>query len=169
MFTPSQLIAEGWPACLRLRDNFFVWGDFSSVNQTDCTAIYRPQNPADLQLLTIGEEYAYLDSYWGQRAVLATNTSHTWSFREFTPSNATESRVPDWRILRKLSPTEPASPDETVIPAGWDHEHCEICWESIGGGGDQPKGYVNEDDQWVCLRCYENFIARRSLNFVEQV
>lgn len=55
-----------------------------------------------------------------------------------------------------------------VVKAGWDHEHCAICWETLGPGG-QPEGYVISQRIWVCERCYVNFVERRSLDFIQSV
>jgi hypothetical protein len=46
-----------------------------------------------------------------------------------------------------------------------DHDHCAICWQTLGQGG-QPDGYVSEDATWICCRCYESFVAPRSLDFI---
>ncbi len=46
-----------------------------------------------------------------------------------------------------------------------DHDHCAICCEMVGQGG-QPDGYVSEDASWICCRCYESFVQPRSLDFI---
>lgn len=46
-----------------------------------------------------------------------------------------------------------------------DHDHCAICWETLGQGG-QPDGHVSEDATWICCRCYESFVEPRSLDFI---
>jgi hypothetical protein len=47
-----------------------------------------------------------------------------------------------------------------------DHDHCAICTKTIGAGG-QPLGFVSEeDDTWVCRECFDNFVRRRSLQFI---
>lgn len=48
---------------------------------------------------------------------------------------------------------------------GLDHDHCAICWETIGSGG-QLDGYICEDAIWTCCCCYEAFVQRRSLDFI---
>jgi hypothetical protein len=52
-----------------------------------------------------------------------------------------------------------------LVESGWDHEHCAICWETLGPGG-QAEGYVSGQRTWVCERCYLNFVERRSLDFI---
>jgi hypothetical protein len=46
-----------------------------------------------------------------------------------------------------------------------DHDHCAICWETLGQGG-QPQGYVTQDATWICSGCYESFVQKRSLEFI---
>jgi hypothetical protein len=46
-----------------------------------------------------------------------------------------------------------------------DHDHCAICSQTLGLGG-QPDGYMSKNDIWVCCRCYEEFICKRSLEFI---
>lgn len=46
-----------------------------------------------------------------------------------------------------------------------DHDHCSICWQTLGQGG-QPDGYVSEEATWICFRCYESFVEPRSLDFI---
>lgn len=46
-----------------------------------------------------------------------------------------------------------------------DHDHCAICLETLGQGG-QANGYVSEDATWICCGCYESFVQPRSLEFI---
>jgi len=55
-----------------------------------------------------------------------------------------------------------------LVEGGWDHEHCAICWEAIGPV-DQVEGYFSAPDTWVCERCYVDYVARRSLEFIQNV
>ncbi len=45
------------------------------------------------------------------------------------------------------------------------HDHCAICWQTLGQGG-QPEAYVSEDATWICCRCYDSFVLPRSLDFI---
>jgi hypothetical protein len=49
-----------------------------------------------------------------------------------------------------------------------DHEHCAICSEKVGVGG-QPEGYVNAQEVWVCEQCYTKFVEPGSLDFIPGV
>jgi hypothetical protein len=55
----------------------------------------------------------------------------------------------------------------TPYREGWDHDHCEFCWDEIS---DRPvdehtrynAGWVTADDHyhWICPRCFEDFDER---------
>ena len=46
-----------------------------------------------------------------------------------------------------------------------DHNHCAICWQTLGQDG-QAEGYVSHDATWICCGCYESFVVPRSLDFI---
>ncbi len=52
-----------------------------------------------------------------------------------------------------------------IVSGGWEHEHCRICWEKIGQGG-APTGFLSEDDEWACTRCYQEYVLPKSVGFV---
>ena len=52
-----------------------------------------------------------------------------------------------------------------VIPAGWDHEHCELCWEHIEPG---DVGHVDPGEHWVCKSCYTQYVSAHDLSFLFQ-
>ena len=52
---------------------------------------------------------------------------------------------------------------------GWDHDHCEFCWQKLGDEGlaehsSEPvdtAGYVTDDDyHWFCATCVDDFRER---------
>jgi hypothetical protein len=51
---------------------------------------------------------------------------------------------------------------------GSDHNHCAICWETLGKDG-QEDGYVSQDARWICSRCYESYVHPRSLEFIPRI
>jgi hypothetical protein len=44
----------------------------------------------------------------------------------------------------------------------WDHEHCEFCWGKFmeNTPGTMQSGYVDEDNNWICQTCFEDFRER---------
>jgi hypothetical protein len=133
--------------------------------------------PDDLNLVEgvlAHPESEVLDGYWGERAELVLDETSSWIKARFQPTDAVRTHGPGGVLLRPDDSSPPATGEanagsETsaaeVVPDGWDHEHCAICWEKIGAGG-QVDGYVNPERAWVCVRCYLDFVEPRSLNFV---
>ncbi|HUK52936.1 MAG TPA: hypothetical protein VL099_06575 [Candidatus Binatia bacterium] len=53
-----------------------------------------------------------------------------------------------------------------IVKDAWDHEHCEYCSKHI----DPPDWcYVNPDEDWVCESCFEKYIAKHDLSFVDEL
>jgi hypothetical protein len=141
-FEPSPWIGEGRIGCLYLRSGRFAWGRFCNVHLSQSACVFVPDDQTLLGQLMVGESYAYLEGYWGERAELVLDTARIWRASEF----------------------QPTADDGELVPGGWDHEHCSICHQKIGWGG-QPNGFVSEDD-WVCDECHSRFIIPRSLAFM---
>jgi hypothetical protein len=65
-------------------------------------------------------------------------------------------------ILRRIKEGEALQPGETLVPAGWDHEHCALCWQKITDLDDvadaERFGYT-DGEEWLCERCYQTYIS----------
>jgi hypothetical protein len=147
---------------------------------------FAPDNPDDLATIRTRPDWNVLDGYWGERAELVLDRTRRWDKDRVQPTDAIRVQGPTGVWLRPLTDTDeglprrarafpgeagPAGGDTRggeVVRAGWDHEHCAICWETLGPGG-QPEGYVSSQRIWVCERCYINFVERRSLDFIQSV
>ena len=53
-----------------------------------------------------------------------------------------------------------------LVPSGWGHEHCELCKAHIDAG---MFGYCDPGKSWMCEKCYERFVKRRDLSFVDEL
>jgi hypothetical protein len=162
-FDPSPWAKENAIAGLYLGGGRFLWGRFSQVDRAGTTCSFAPDDPAERPALRAGESYPYVDGYYGERAELVLDPARTWRQAEFRPTDAI--RVPDAGGGMWVRPAGATPQGGELLPGGWDHEHCSICWERIGGGG-QAAGFVSGEDDWVCGECYRQFVAPRSLAFV---
>lgn len=50
-----------------------------------------------------------------------------------------------------------------IIPGGWDHEHCAICWNHIDPG-DRFYHYA-EWNTFLCASCFEAWVVPRDIGF----
>ena len=53
-----------------------------------------------------------------------------------------------------------------IIPGGWDHEHCQLCNEHVDIG---EFGYRDSEENWICGKCYERYVASHDLSFVDEL
>lgn len=125
---------------------------------------FTPESDTPLADLQSRMEWTVLDDYWGERAVLVLDPARKWHRTEFAPVNAV--RVAGPAGERMITRVGPGPPHGTLVKGGWDHEHCAICWGTIGIHGGAV-GYVSPPDIWACEDCYRNFISTRSLDFIE--
>jgi hypothetical protein len=57
-----------------------------------------------------------------------------------------------------------------LVPDGWDHDHCAICWWTLHETGDEDEGigYRNESNVWLCVECFRLFIESDILKIKKQ-
>ncbi|HEY2584389.1 MAG TPA: ankyrin repeat domain-containing protein [Tepidisphaeraceae bacterium] len=106
------------------------------------------------------------DGYWSDRVWLVLDETLTWTRQRFLAPDAFVEPTPQggtmWRVA---TPDDEARTDGRIVPGGWDHEHCELCWAKIGCGGG-PEGYTASNGDWVCVRCFECHVRHRDVSFV---
>lgn len=59
-----------------------------------------------------------------------------------------------------------SSSAQKLVPGGWDHEHCELCRGHIDHG---DFGYRDNDERWICERCYDRYVKSHDLSFVDDL
>ena len=153
---------KGWYCYFISCDGKVIEGKCDAYDPVTKNSTFKPEDGQDVSYLKTGETYSYLDSYWGERAALVLDESLEWSRVEFVPQDAVE-----WRNehgLRHWAKVGGSSTGE-LLKGGWDHEHCEICWETISQH-DQKHGYVNQHDQWVCEQCYSKKVGPKRISFI---
>lgn len=169
-------IGEGHIAYLYYPPRTIVKGRIASLKRRRKKLVFVTEEQTADRLLQSGQTYHYLDGYWGERAVIVLDPSREWRRTRFVSQDAIEFRLTTGEHLRgrvedhtsgmpdnlpfKIDPSVEAE----VIPSGWDHEHCEICWETISDYA-QPYGYKDENDHWVCEQCYNRYVEPGRIDF----
>lgn len=143
-------VGEGHFAYLYLDDDQIVEGKFRNVNESSNLAAFAFSQPDSVPKITSGASIPFFDGYWGERAQIVLDRSLEWHETTFKPSDAIKS-YPGGR--------------KEVIPGGWDHEHCAICWAKISQSENPIFKKSNQDD-YVCLDCYANHITPRNIDFI---
>lgn len=149
VFTPGTPLHKKLGADLFLTDWELIHGSLTVPKDAQAPATYEPRNKADLGRLQVGHTYKVVDGWYGWLAETVLDRERVWKRRVFEPLDA----IKTYNDGRREE-----------IPGGWDHEHCEICMENISPKT-QPEGYADQEDRWVCLRCYEMYVEPRSLSF----
>jgi hypothetical protein len=163
-YDASPWVDENWPGCLYLGAGRFIWGRFRDVKATERICSFCADKAEEMSELKPGARYPFLDGYWGQRAELVLKEGRHWERLRFEPSDMVCFPMKEDGLMgARLSKDAPAVGE--VVPGGWDHEHCDICWETIGLGG-EPEAFFSQPDKWVCEECYTNFVTPRSLAFI---
>jgi len=154
-----------------------IYGDVISADASSGRLVL------DLQAdpcLSVGSSFPLLDGYHDAYLVwLVLDQSRGWTRTRFLPRDAVETAGTDG--FRRLEPTNgrggntarfyPPQDDQSspasagVVPSGWDHEHCKICSATISPHA-EPEGYVDDEQNWFCCRCFDTYVARHDLGFM---
>ncbi len=162
-FDKPLWIGERHLGDLLLPDERFVSGCFVNVDLQGHTATFVPTAAEDISAMLSGMTYPRLDGYWGERAALILDRQRHWSQRMFEPVDAVAFKGTGGTLVKATNQNLPEG--GTVIKGGWDHEHCDICWETISPQTD-PVAMFSEPDHWICRKCHESFVVPRSLDFI---
>jgi hypothetical protein len=143
---------SGWIVTICVNQNEFIKGKFSEINSQNFQATIDVSNLYSQGYLVVGKDYPLLDGYWGDLVELVFNNSITWKQVKFEHHDST-AHYPDGKV--------------EIIKGGWDHEHCQICSQTISTfEKDNNYGYVNQDDNWLCESCYQRYVLKKSLDFI---
>ena len=86
------------------------------------------------------------------------DVSRKWELKVFKSTIGIWHPAPEGRLLSKYVEGENLQEGAVIDPNAWDHEHCELCFETISDhGNSQKKGYT-DGKAWVCEKCYDTYI-----------
>jgi hypothetical protein len=100
-----------------------------------------------------------LEEWWRPDQIeLVKDLSRKWELKVFVSSPAVWHHLEQGKLLSKPEEGEALKDGNFLDPQAWDHEHCELCFETISDRGNyQSKGYT-DGKEWVCKNCYETYI-----------
>jgi hypothetical protein len=141
----------------------------------------------------VGHKLAYLSPYWqGFHVGMVLDPNWGWERKQFQGTDAVAEDYEakdvsivggrEVRVWTKLEPTGESTgqsrhypaPDQTLpvrsgtrlVPAGWGHEHCELCNAHIDAG---MFGYCDPGERWMCEKCYQRYVTPHDLAFVDEL
>jgi hypothetical protein len=120
----------------------------------------------------VGRGFPYLDAYWQAYHVwMVTDENQSWQEIIFQASDAVSDTLEGsdgqkLRHLRRVTAQDLDDRELTIVPNGWDHEHCEFCNSHI-----DPGDLCRRDnmDRWVCVRCYDRYVKTHDLSFIDDL
>ena len=117
----------------------------------------------------VGSVVPWLDGYWqAYHITMIVGANVKWRRVEFAASDAQHFKLGTAHGWAKVGQGLPEGAQPTHIqPAGWDHEHCELCNAHIGKGGD-PFGHIDAENHWLCEKCYRRYAEPQSLAFARR-
>jgi hypothetical protein len=122
--------------------------------------------------LRVGESLPYVDYYWSPKEVaFALEPARSWKKVIFKAEDLVRYRDPKvpgwWTSHVARHPVSKGATEVHIVEKGWDHEHCHLCRSRIGDGTDGYGYYSRADNDWLCISCYKEFIARHDLRFLQ--
>ena len=106
----------------------------------------------------------HTETWWTpQQLKLVEDSSRSWHRATFEPSDMLLFHREGGlgAIGRPLVAGEQPGANSEVVKGGWDHAHCELCWEKISAHGEnQHEGYT-DGKAWVCTSCFDKYVAPR--------
>lgn len=162
-FTNVTGVREG-RSWLLLPDSPLI-GDLVDLDLSRKTARFVTPH-RDAGVMPNGPPVPWLDGYW-EASLVRRVADPAWVWRQihFTATDAiefTQNGVRGWTQIGNSIPA--GGKFLRVSPKGWDHEHCAICWQKIGRGGD-CLGYVDEENTWLCETCFQKFASQHDVSF----
>ncbi len=132
------------------------------LNVTGTEVTFETYGATD-KLLTPGRIYIFRSWWSPDQLELARDTTRVWRKSKFASSDGLAFRIADGgTMVRKKLEGEKIPPGGFVVPGGWWHEHCRLCWEKITDIADikgfRDYGYTDGKD-WLCESCYEKYIV----------
>ncbi len=116
---------------------------------------YGPYNT----LPTVGNTYA-IGFWWAPYQLeLAQDVTREWNKQLFVPRNGIAFHDKGVTRMRRLEEGEEVPRGAELVPEGWEHEHCALCWQTIScAESDDHEGYT-DGNYWLCAVCYQRYIG----------
>lgn len=89
---------------------------------------------------------------------IAVCRTRSWRRERWRPRPALIHRIGGGTSLFHGQTFDPTKTD--LVPNGWNHDHCAICWWTLIESDDEQRafGYIDEIGEWICSECYSQFI-----------
>ena len=105
------------------------------------------------------EKEIKIENWWMPHQIdLVKDHSIEWKFKLFKTSSGTSVSTGGGRLVSKTKPGDEIPTEATIIEGAWDHEHCQLCFETISDQGEFQRGGYTDENSWLCSACYATYI-----------
>jgi hypothetical protein len=139
-------------------------GDLISLNRESRLAKFDTYERTRPAVAEVGRSLPWFDATWhdAEHVAVVLDSTHRWREVRFQATDALARSDTGWPELRSAAGAKP-EPEEVLMPAGWDHEHCWFCNQHIKPG---DVAFTDAEDKWSCFRCYETYVSKQDLGFL---
>jgi hypothetical protein len=109
-------------------------------------------------LLQIGQEYSFIHTWDEGQQEIAHSNPEQWSKEIFKAADMILFKRPDGTSMGREYYDGEDIGDGVVVPGGWGHEHCEMCFKTIAAYEPYEHTGYTDGSQWVCIECYNKYI-----------
>jgi hypothetical protein len=164
-FNQTQGVWE-CPCWLRISADECSQGRLHALKRSEGTAIFIPS--VGKEYIRLGMALPWIDSHWKKNDVeMVLDPSWSWKRVRFEPRDAWKKDTDIGAIVSETADGATGRPPgATLVPGGWDHDHCRFCWEKIGVGG-VPEGFRDSHGTWLCEGCFNEYVLQHDLSFME--
>lgn len=113
---------------------------------------------AESSPLHSGHSYDFYPQWNPGQLELAQDSNRQWRKETFAKKDMITFKAKTGTIGRKLEEGEKIK-GGTVVPGGWDHVHCELCFETISAEKGCTHYGFTDGNEWLCEACHEKYIA----------
>lgn len=106
-----------------------------------------------------GHVYNFTATWSPSQLEIAQSSQDRWRRERFRTSDMLALQNADGSTIgRKLGQGD-VPKEGIVVPKGWEHEHCSLCWKTISESTSfKHAGYTDGRD-WICNECYGKYIV----------
>ncbi len=147
-------------------------GDLLDLDQATGRAVFEAPFWEASHPIQCGSRPPWLDGFWqAYHVTMILDPDAQWRRVRFEPSDAQHFIQGGQEMSTRTGHLPEGAVATRIVPGAWDVEHCTLCMERVGRGGDEygyvahGAAYVDGHD-WLCDRCGENYAVPRSLAFV---
>jgi hypothetical protein len=118
-----------------------------------------------LKLASMNEDNKHIiEEWWTKSQInLVKDSFRIWIKKAFKSTSGFWTQPTGAKLPSKTSQHDVIPEDAIIENTAWNHEHCELCFETISDHGDfQREGYT-DNKAWLCIDCFNKYISSQQI------